>query len=239
MAIDKNFEHYESTKVSTNLQATGKRNHRRHGARQPACRRRPSMAAIVIIAIALALLLAAVIVIGTTRLQTSTNDQPSDNTTPSQSGPPPSPASTQPPGGDQGLLWCQIQGDGNCTLGVYQNLDSGQIRAQVFDHTCLSTLDHAWSHRSLSGCKTLQVTGINDPADLVIDTGRPLGSSDHIKLESTTALNSSLPETVVLLIHGITGPTDEFWYNGTHYTDGWVWQNPAPVWYETQSFPCL
>ncbi|KAL2272266.1 hypothetical protein FJTKL_06980 [Diaporthe vaccinii] len=204
MAIDKNFEHYESAKVSTNLQATGKRNHRRHGALQPACRRRPSMAAIVIIAIALALLLAAVIVIGTTRLQTSTNDQPSDNTTPSQSGPPPSPASTQPPGGDQGLSWCQIQGDGNCTLGVYQNLDSGQIRAQVFDHTC-----------------------------------RPLGSSDHIKLESTTALNSSLPETVVLLIHGITGPIDEFWYNGTRYTDGWVWQNPAPVWYETQSFPCL
>lgn len=69
--------------------------------------------------------------------------------------------------------------------------------------------------------------------------GQSLGSSDQIRLESMTALNSSLPQTVVLLIHGITGSSDEFWYNGTHYSDGWAWQNPAPVWYETQSFPCL
>lgn len=117
------------------------------------------MAAIVIIAIALALLLAAVIVIGTTRLQTSINDQPPKNTTASsQPGPPPSPTSTEPPGGDQGLSWCQVQSDGNCTLGVYQNLDSGQIRAQVFDHTCLSTPDYARSHHNFSGCKKLQVT---------------------------------------------------------------------------------
>lgn len=69
--------------------------------------------------------------------------------------------------------------------------------------------------------------------------GRPLGNSDHLRIDSATALNSSLPETVVILIHGITGPTDEFWYNGTHYSDGWFWQNPAPVWYETQGFRCL
>lgn len=143
MASGKNFEQYESAKLSTNLQTTGQKNHRKHGVRQPTCRKRPSLAALIIIAIALALLLAAVIVIGTTRLQTSINNQPSKNTTtPSQPGPPQSPASAEPPGGDQGLSWCQVQGDGNCTLGVYQNLDSGQIRAQVFDHTCLSTLHY-------------------------------------------------------------------------------------------------
>lgn len=79
---------------------------------------------------------------------------------------------------------------------------------------------------------------MNIPAN-VLNTGQPLGSADHIQLESASAVNSSLPETVVLLIHGITGTADEFWYNGTHYSDGWVWQNPAPVWYETQSFQCL
>lgn len=84
----------------------------------------------------------------------------------------------------------------------------------------------------------IQARFMNNPAN-VLNTGQPLGSSDHIQLESASALNSSLPETVVLLIHGITGTADEFWYNGTHYSDGWVWQNPSPVWYETQSFQCL
>ena len=79
---------------------------------------------------------------------------------------------------------------------------------------------------------------VSVPAN-VSNQGQPLGSSDHVQLESTTALNSSLPEAVVLLVHGVTGPADEFWFNGTHYSDGWVWQNPAPVWYETQSFSCL
>ncbi|KAK2598642.1 hypothetical protein N8I77_012037 [Diaporthe amygdali] len=175
-----------------------------HGDRHRARRKTPSLTALVIIAIALALLLVSAIIIGTTRLQTSSQDAPPDNTTvPTQPGPPSPTVTTEPPGGDQGLSWCQAQGEGNCTLGVYQNLDTGQIRAQVFDHTC-----------------------------------RPLGNSDHIRIDSATALNSSLPETVVILIHGITGPTDEFWYNGTHYSDGWFWQNPAPVWYETQGFRC-
>ncbi|KAJ0122105.1 hypothetical protein J7T55_002617 [Diaporthe amygdali] len=138
-----------------------------HGDRHRARRKTPSLTALVIIAIALALLLVSVIIIGTTRLQTSSQDAPTDNTTVStQPGPPPPTVTTEPPGGDQGLSWCQAQGEGN-------------------------------------------------------------------------SLNSSLPETVVILIHGITGPTDEFWYNGTHYSDGWFWQNPAPVWYETEEFRCL
>lgn len=97
------------------------------------------MMALIIIAIALALLLAAIIVIGTTRRGSSIDDQPSQNTTtPGEPGPPRPPTSTEPPGGDQGLSWCQVQSDGNCTLGIYQNLDSGKIRAQVYDHTCSS-----------------------------------------------------------------------------------------------------
>lgn len=99
--------------------------------------------ALIIIAIALALLLAAVIVIGTTRRGSSVNDQPSQNTTTAtQPGPPRPPSSTEPPGGDEGLSWCQVSVNGNCTLGVYQNLDSGEIRAQVYDHTCSSPTIH-------------------------------------------------------------------------------------------------
>lgn len=195
------------------------------------------MTALIIIAIALVLLLVAVIVIGTTRRQTSVNDTASENTNTTQAGSPPPAPSSEPPGGDQGLSWCQNQDEGECTLGVYQNLDTGQIRAQVFDQTCKSLQVWVWIALT-PRIATLESRRMNNPAD-VSNVGRPLGSSDHIQLESTTALNSSLPETVILLIHGITGPTDEFWYNSTHYSDGWVWQNPAPVWYETQSFRCL
>lgn len=139
MASNKNYEQFDSGKVPTNLLTAGQRNHPGHGVRQPTRRRRPSMMALIIIAIALALLLAAVIVIGTTRRGSSIDDQPFQNTTtPGEPGPPRPPTSTEPPGGDQGLSWCQVQGDGNCTLGVYQNLDSGKIRAQVYDHTCSS-----------------------------------------------------------------------------------------------------
>lgn len=138
-APEKKYIHCETAKLSRIPQVTGQKKRPSHGVRHPTRRRRPSMTALVIIAIALALLLAAVIVIGTTRLQKSINDQPPNNTTtPTEPGPQTSPPSTEPPGGDRGLSWCQVQGDGNCTLGVYQNLDSGQIRAQVFDSTCMS-----------------------------------------------------------------------------------------------------
>lgn len=143
MASHKTCERYEPEKPSTNIHVTGQRYLPSHGPRRPARCSKPNLTALIIIALALVLLLVAVIVIGTTGLRSSSNDQPSRNTTtPTQPGPPPSPASAEPPGGDQGLLsWCQVRDDGNCTLGVYQNLDTGQIRAQVFDHACLSTPD--------------------------------------------------------------------------------------------------
>lgn len=138
-ASEKKYIHFETAKLSRIPQVTGQKKHPSHGVRHPTRCRKPSMTALIIIAIALALLLAAVIVIGTTRLQKSINDQPPNNTTtPTEPGPPTSSPQTEPPGGDRGLSWCQVQGGGNCTLGVYQNLDSGQIRAQVFDSTCVS-----------------------------------------------------------------------------------------------------
>ncbi|KAG8159566.1 hypothetical protein KVR01_010203 [Diaporthe batatas] len=206
MASNENLKsvHYLSAKLSVNFQLPEGNTHSRTTTRQPIRRRKISMTTLIIVALALALLLAAVLVIGITRKQASHNDAPSENTNKTGAGSTPSPPPSEPPGGDQGLSWCQNRDEGICTLGVYQNLDTGQIRAQVFDHIC-----------------------------------RSLGSSDRIKLESASAINSTLPEAVVLLVHGITGTGDEFWYNGTHYSDGWVWQNPSPVWYETQSFPCL
>lgn len=141
MASNENLKsvHYVSAKPSVNFQLPSDKGHGGHEPpRYPTRRRKLSMRALIIIAIALALLLAAVLVIGTTRRQTSTNDTPSENTTTTQAGSPPPPSSSEPPGGDQGLSWCQNQDEGKCTLGVYQNLDTGQIRAQVFDHTCSS-----------------------------------------------------------------------------------------------------
>lgn len=137
MSSDTKHKHHESAKPSTIIQLPGQMKPDSHGARRPSRRRKPNVTALLIIAIALALLLAAVIVIGTTRLNNSTNNTPSENTTATTTpSPSPSPTSAEPSGGDQGLSWCQTQDDGNCTLGVYQNLDSGQTRAQVFDHTC-------------------------------------------------------------------------------------------------------
>lgn len=139
MDPDKKYDHYETGKASAHIQIHDEWNKDSHGARHPSRRRKPNVTALVITAIALALLLAAVIVISTTRLHNSTNNAPTGNTTTSAPpGPPPSPASAEPPEGDEGLSWCQAQDDGKCTLGVHQNLDSGQIRAQVFDHTCQS-----------------------------------------------------------------------------------------------------
>ncbi|POS70426.1 hypothetical protein DHEL01_v211177 [Diaporthe helianthi] len=206
MASNENLKsvHYVSAKPSVNFQIPGYNTPSCTESRRPVRRRKISLTALIIIAIALALLLAAVIVLGSTRRQNSGNDTPSENTNSTQADlPSPLSSSPEPPGGDRGLSWCQEEEDGTCTLGVYQNLDTGQIRAQIFDHTC-----------------------------------RSLASSDRIQIEAAAAINSSLPGTVVLLIHGITGPSDEFWYNGTHYSDGWVWQNPTPVWYQTQRFAC-
>lgn len=141
MAPGDKYEHLVSAKPSVTFQTPSNKDHSCDETRQPTRRRKPSITALIIIAIALALLLAAVIVIGTTRRQTSSNnphDQGTD-TTP-QPGVPSSTPPTEPPGGDQGLSWCENQDEGKCTLGVYQNLDTGQIRAQVFDNTCLSFL---------------------------------------------------------------------------------------------------
>lgn len=149
-APEKKRIHYETAKLSKIPQVTGLEKHPSHGTRHPTRRRKPSMTAFIIIAIALALLLAAVIVIGTTRLQKSVNDQPPNNTTtPTEPGPQTTPPPTEPAGGDLDLSWCQVQGDGNCTLGVYQNLDSGQIRAKVFDNTCMS---HRTAFSPASAC---------------------------------------------------------------------------------------
>lgn len=161
-APEKKYIHCETAKLSRIPQVTGQKKRPIHGVRHPTRRRRPSMTALVIIAIALALLLAAVIVIGTTHLQNSISDQPPNNTTTSsEPGPPTSPPQTEPPGSDRGLSWCQAQGDGNCTLGVYQNLDSGQIRAQVFDNTCMSSLNTF----SLASACVVQLTHRNISVD--------------------------------------------------------------------------
>lgn len=141
MASNENLKsvHYLSAKPSVNFQIPEDNIHSRHEIRQPIRRRKCNMTALIIIAIALALLLVAVIVIGTTRRQTSNSDAPSESTNPTGAGSTPAPSPpAEPPGGNQSLSWCEERDEGICTLGVYQNLDTGQIRAQVFDHTCSS-----------------------------------------------------------------------------------------------------
>ncbi|POS77068.1 hypothetical protein DHEL01_v204529 [Diaporthe helianthi] len=116
-----------------------------------------------------------------------------------------------PPPVAGGLVWCTNQQDKFCTVGIHDNFDTHEI-----DLTLVSVR----------------------PSVL----GNVYASTNQVYQESKYTISwndgSGNPHFADVLVHDVTGGTDEFWHGGDHYQEGWTFESPLPVYYEFRAFRC-
>ncbi|KAL1862802.1 hypothetical protein Daus18300_008298 [Diaporthe australafricana] len=74
------------------------------------------------------------------------------------------------------------------------------------------------------------------------ESGNLYGSTGQVLTDSNSTITwnsaSGVSHTGYIYVHDVTGGNDEFWHDGAHYQDGWMFEDPLPVYYEYRTFDC-